>query len=590
MAQYEQYTFLPAFEARTDLSVYGDNALLLFALALRQEIDDIKAVADRALTDHPEDKKCDLAYVDTDSGIAVIAQGYFAKVLKQSAKTQKAQDLNTAVSWLLNRSLSDLPEKLRPVATELRSALGEGKISRLEVWYVHNLPESVNVQDELASVAETAKNALTSRYPGHAVDVVALEIGLDTLEDLYRRLQSAILVTATFIVDVPGGFRQSAEKWDAFVTSVPARWLYGIYKEHKDDLFSVNLRGYLGSRQSDANINNGIKQSAKESADDFWAFNNGMTALVNSFRPYEVDGKVKVEIKGISIANGAQTTGAIGSLTEAPDDKAFVPARFIKCSDQNTIDEIIRFNNSQNKIEAADFRSTDNTQNRLRKEFEVFPGVDYSGGRRGGAEDIIRRRPNALSSYTAAQALTAFHGNAVLAYNGKSEIWKSDTAYSRIFNDETHADHLLFTYSLLEAISDIKIGLMARDKAKETLTESDVGKLSFLRTRGANYLLVAAISKSIETVLGTPVTSKFNLRFKPNVPYNRYKETWRPIIQSSMAFYNQLRKPLISNLKNADEVAEGIDLMQSLIDSTREANNNVYAGFAAEVLSNQRTA
>jgi hypothetical protein len=130
-----------AFQSRTDLKVFGTNARILFALALRYQIDDLSTVANDALTDGNNDKKCDLIYVDSESGFAVIAQGYEANdPTKQSAPSNKASDLNTAATWLLNRELSELPEPLQPGAQELRDGLKDKKLQRLEFWYVHNLP------------------------------------------------------------------------------------------------------------------------------------------------------------------------------------------------------------------------------------------------------------------------------------------------------------------------------------------------------------------------------------------------------------------------------------------------------------------
>lgn len=52
----------------------------------------------------------------------------------------------------------------------------------------------------------------------------------------------------------------------------------------------------------------------------------------------------------MSIINGAQTTGSIGSLEAPPSANLLVSIRFIKCSDKSTIDEIIANNNRQNEM------------------------------------------------------------------------------------------------------------------------------------------------------------------------------------------------------------------------------------------------
>ena len=53
--------YINDFSTRADLiDVYGNNALLLYALQLRFSISDIVSVASDALTDGGDDKKCDL--------------------------------------------------------------------------------------------------------------------------------------------------------------------------------------------------------------------------------------------------------------------------------------------------------------------------------------------------------------------------------------------------------------------------------------------------------------------------------------------------------------------------------------------------
>src|SRR5262249_10111177 len=159
-----------------------------------------------------------------------------------------------------------------------------------------------------------------------------------------------------------------------------ARWLHQIYAAHKSDLFSANVRGYLGSRQADANINNGIKTTVQTDPEHFWSFNNGLTILVHKFEILAPD---RIKVTGISIVNGAQTTGAIGSIPAQPAATAMVPARFVACTNAETVKSIIRYNNSQNTVEAPDFRSNDSVQRRLRDEFSHLGSVIYLGGRRG---------------------------------------------------------------------------------------------------------------------------------------------------------------------------------------------------------------
>ena len=276
-------TWEQAFQSRSDLAQYGDNALGLFALGLRFGIEDLDTVAANALTDGTDDKKCDIVYIDPDEGHAVLAQCYNSAMPRRSAPSNKACDLNTAVGWSLQRPQADLPRRLRPVAAELRQAIIDGTLQDLYIWYIHNLPESTNVRQELATVDHTVDAALKSHFPGKKVRVITLEVGTSTLGEWYDDTQSAILVSDNFYIRIPAGFEVIGSKWKAYMTTVPGRFLYRAFRKYGAKLFSANVREYLGSRRSDANINYGIKQSAQETPSDFWVYNNGLTILVHSY-------------------------------------------------------------------------------------------------------------------------------------------------------------------------------------------------------------------------------------------------------------------------------------------------------------------
>lgn len=85
----------------------SDDAIGVFAIQLRFNLDDIKTIAAESITGGGNDRKCDVLHVDKEMGVAVIAQCYVARSEKAAAKSNKAADLNTAVSWLLNPRKAD---------------------------------------------------------------------------------------------------------------------------------------------------------------------------------------------------------------------------------------------------------------------------------------------------------------------------------------------------------------------------------------------------------------------------------------------------------------------------------------------------
>jgi AIPR protein len=575
--------WLAAYEARTDLATYGDNSLGLFALALRFRIEDLESVAANSITDGNDDKKCDVIYIDKDEGKAIIAQCYRAATPKDAAPSNKASDLNTAVSWVLQRPLHQLPEKIRSASEELRVAILAGQITSLNLWYIHNCKESKNVAEELKTLSHTTSSIIKNHYKDQDLAVSVLEVGSGTFERWYRENLSPILVNEEFSVRTTSSFQISGPEWKAIVAPIPAQFLRRVYEKHKTNIFSANIRDYLGSRQSDSNINNGIKTTAAEDPANFWVFNNGVTILCHKVSAKVVKSGTNLHLTGMSIVNGAQTTGALGSLEKPLPASAKVLARFVETGSTTIVQNIIRFNNSQNKISASDFRSTDATQKRLKDEMNDIPHAEYEGGRRGGYGDAIKRRANLLASLTVGQALAAFHGDAVVAYNQKSDIWINDRLYGKYFQDDTSARHIVLSYSLLKCIEHIKLELVQKSRTAGELTSLEEEQLKFFRQRGAIYLFVAAVASCMETFLQRRIPNMFALNFKKNKSPDDAILAWMPVVKAIAPLCSQLSDALADGLKNSVNVSTSINRFKSLVAVTAVSNSDNYKIFAANV-------
>jgi hypothetical protein len=573
-------TWLEAYNNRSDLRQYGDNDLGLFALAIRFKTEDLSTVAANAITEGSDDKKCDLIHIDKEEGFAVIAQCFKSTKSKASAPANKASDLNTAIAWLLQRPIKELPERIRPAALELREAIIEGSVDQVYIWYVHNLPESKNVEQELKTVGRTAESILSSNFSGKKVVVFTQEIGTGTFEEWYHDTQSPILVSEKVEFKVSSGFEIKGDKWKAYVTAMPGHLLHGLYKSHGAKLFSANVRDYLGSRRSDVNINYGIKQTAVKSPENFWVFNNGLTVLVHS---YDLPVKGIFKVTGISIVNGAQTTGALGSLPKRPGNEVFVPVRFVVTGDAETIFDIIQYNNSQNKVTASDFRSRDKIQKRLRDEVGKIPNAEYEGGRRGGVSDVIRRNPNLLPSYTVGQSLAAAQLDPDVAYNQKSNIWVEDRLYTKYFPEDITGIHLVFAYSLVRAVESRKATLVAKSKASEGVTEPEKRELDYFRQRGSIFLLVSAIASSIEIILGKRISRITKISFGQGCSPSDAKNSWAPIVSVCASFCSQLEEAFGDGLKSKEKIKKVLTTFQSLVQATATANAVTFKTFAQKV-------
>ncbi len=576
-----------AFRARTDLQPYGVNARLLFALQLRFDIDDLDSVAASALVDGADDKGCDLVYLDKSRATLIVAQGYESERVREAAQSRKADSLNTAATWLFSREYADVPDRLRSVAHEVREAIGAGEIETVEFWYVHNLPESENCRQSMATVQHSARNALEGTFGTDVLPatIVGIEVGAARQEEWYEALAVHILVSDEFTLDVPGMFRIDGDGWTAVATSVRASWLRDMYSRHKERLFSANYREYLGVRtyRSRNTINEGIQNTAASEPGRFWVYNNGVSAIVSGVDTIQpADGAAaRLRISGLSIVNGAQTTGAIGSLSAVPEDSTLVPIRFIRCTDDEIIARIVRYNNSQNPLLPADFKSNDEIQRRLRDEFRAIPGCEYSGGRRG--VDRIRQQANLLPSDTCAQALAAFHGRPDIAYHRKAEIWQKDEVYREFFGVHTTASHVLCAYALLKAVERKKWQLHEK-RASDALTDQETKQVDFLSRRGAIHLLVAAIAASLESVTGRRISSRFGVSFGGGTGQAEAIQRWGPIVSTSIAFAPQLSLAINSGVRTRGDIDAAINAFCQSVEGLKNSGPiPVFEEFAKSV-------
>jgi hypothetical protein len=220
----------------------------------------------------------------------------------------------------MSGDIADVPEQMRPAFNACREGIAEGEIESIELLYVHNLPESVNVTKEL----QTASAHLL-KYLGDTsgISISARELGQSQIEKLFSTQESHIEVKAIISCPTKVMFDEHGPKWTASIMTIPGLWLNQVFREHGDALFSANYRGFLGITKR-RKINTGIRSTAESSPKDFWVFNNGITLLT-----YKIEKTTGEEIKltGISIINGAQTTGSIGSVDIEKHDLKDVKVR-----------------------------------------------------------------------------------------------------------------------------------------------------------------------------------------------------------------------------------------------------------------------
>lgn len=565
-ANKPSFAHLKAFNTHQELitRLGAGNAHLVWAMGLYLDHPDPLELASEALTDHANDKNIDFLKLDTDSKRIIVGQGYFAPSGKKNtnaAPSKKAESLGTAYAWLVSGELNDIPLHLQEIVRECRDAIINEEVDQIHLLYVHNLPESANSAKELQTIATHVQRSISDK-----VQVITKELGLETLERLYTTQESSIAINKSIIIPFGVKFKESGPKWEAAVTSVSGEWLRKQFADFGEDLFSANYRGFLGISKR-KKINSVITKTAETNPENFWVFNNGITILTRGLKGEE--GDKAIEVDGISIINGAQTTGSLGSVSEGfPLNSANVMCRIIKCSDIETVQSIVRFNNTQNVITTWDQYSNAPEQKRIQSEFETL-GHPYSL-KRGFSEPN-----NTLGIEQVANSLMSFSGDYVSGNIGKNYIFETKSLYNKCF-DSKKARHILFVYSLSKSIDEIRLEL----KSKSKLIAIEERQLKLLKYLKFKNFCISLIAHNLDSILGIQV-NKSEVSFTThasnikNKTINELIASWLPIVKIVTTYLaNKYHENFSETIQNDNALKEVSTELETFIYTSFQSNPN----------------
>jgi len=176
---------------------------------------------------------------------------------------------------------------------------------------------------------------------------------------------------------------------DAKYVFTPVSQLYNMVNlanEKGYQLFEENIREYLGNK----GVNSKIISTLKDNSDrnNFFYYNNGVTIICKEIKNNDKKTsrfQQSFEIYNPQIVNGCQTVNTIHSvLSRVPEDEleesftnTFVMVKLLVLdseheSDKDLYRNIVRYNNSQNKIDEKNFEANKELYKSLQKDFEKF--------------------------------------------------------------------------------------------------------------------------------------------------------------------------------------------------------------------------
>ncbi|MDI9858010.1 AIPR family protein [Flectobacillus roseus] len=235
--------------------------------------------------------------------------------------------------------------------------------------------------------------------------------------------------------------------------------LGNLWDKYGRRLFTENIRNFLGV----STVNDEIIKTIKTEPDNFIYFNNGITILCESIKKKPLGGADKLvgafKCNGISVVNGAQTLGSIGSLhTSNPNElsKVKVMVKFISLEDspEGFGQRITIATNTQNKVEKKDFVSLDTEQARLKIELKL-ENIEYHYKRTN--ERIIVDENNYLLEEVGFSLASLFNNvdYSTMVKKESGRLWEdvSKQPYTDLFNQNTSAHKIIKAVRIYRYIS-----------------------------------------------------------------------------------------------------------------------------------------
>lgn len=330
--------------------------------------------------------------------------------------------------------------------------------------------------------------------------------------------------------------------YPVFYGTVSAAAVGEWYRTYGNTLFSKNLRFYKG----DTDVNEGMRKTLLNEPENFFYYNNGLKLLCNSITRKAKDSTTNstglFRLDGVSLVNGAQTTGTIGSaFMDNPEQvsKANVMIQIVDLHEapEEAYLQITKLTNTQNRIENKDFVALDPEQERIRTDlsFSHYTYLYKSG-------DKLTNMDDQLTFDEAVVALACLNEDLSFATLAKRNVGGlsediSKAPYKVLFNPSTNS------FSLLNSVLIIRQVEKNLLKKKEQLT----GRERLVAVHGNRFLSycilqsmktapefeksildIAQISQEVESHMDTyfpKAVACINTLYPESYPANIFKNT-----------------------------------------------------------------
>lgn len=348
------------------------RALAAIAVVMCSGVD--YELAAKSVTDDYHDMGIDAIYNDTVQKKLVLVQSKWRKDGTGSVSQEEAHTFAEGINRIINLELSGCNKKIAAKQSEIDAAIRDMDY-QIESIFCHTGSQGMStyalrpIDDLLGKANITGANEL----------LTFSEVKLQEIYEFLANGQNGDNITLNDVVLTNWGMVDTPFK--AYYGSISVSAIGEWYNQYGNRLFAKNIRYYKGSTE----VNQGIKDVLKNEPDNFFYYNNGIKLLCKKITRKALHGTTRemglFVLEGVSLVNGAQTTGTIGTIfAESPEilTSANVLIQMIDLgdSDEAQAAQITKLSNTQNRIDGKDFVALDRNQERLRMELS-FAGIQY---------------------------------------------------------------------------------------------------------------------------------------------------------------------------------------------------------------------
>ena len=346
----------------------------LAALAIVMQCGVEYDIAAQSITDGYHDLGIDAVYNDTAQKKLILVQSKWRKDGLGSISQEEASTFAEGVARVINFDLTGCNAKLSAKQSEITDALRDMNY-QIEIVYCHTGNQGMN------EYASRALNSLLNQV-NEDDSTELLTFTEIKLQDIYEYLANGQINESIVLNDVLISNWGSVDApFKAYYGTIQVSAVGEWYNQYGNQLFAKNIRYYKGSTE----VNQGIKEVLKTQPEKFFYYNNGIKLLCKKITkklPYSTGNNVGLfALEGVSLVNGAQTTGVIGAVClENPEliesAKVFVQMIDLGDAENDQAVQITKLSNTQNRIDSKDFVTLDPQQDRLRMELNLA-GIQY---------------------------------------------------------------------------------------------------------------------------------------------------------------------------------------------------------------------